>query len=826
MLKQQQILKREQIRSELEHILEYPLTVAVAAMGYGKTTAAKEFLTYSNIKHIWVSVERDESSPQYIWSSLTSQLSRTYPELGKRLHALGFPSDPPQRDKVLRILEDLTYRTNTVLVIDDYHCVHSPEFDSLIERIIRSNIDGFHILILSRTMPEINIEELRLKGYCYLIKSQVFEVSMKEIKDFFMLYGYHITEDIIRQIDEISEGWISAVYLIMQRYAEIGRVERVRSMEKLIETAVMSRYTSEEIKVLKALCALDSFTPQQAVYVTDDRNTAGVIRNLSYGNSFIRYDVEGDTYRIHNILSNYLNNLLQEQPVDIEPSEIYKRSGEWCIQNGDTVTGLRYLLKAKEYDLILSQFEDSSINSVIDNNSSYILELFKSIPEDAKYRHPIGYLAYIGFYVTNVDPASGARLLEQAEQYYQNDISIPPELKKHINGEIELIKAYIGFNDAALMRERLAKAHEILKGHSLIANKDKIITFGSPHSLYLYYREKGKLLWTMNCVKEMFHDYTAMAGDCGKGFDSILKAEYLLETGEVEEAELNAYKAIYKARTMGQVSVIICAQLTIARICAVNGKFSEALDIMGDLSGEVGDSNSPILSSAYDLCAGYIGGIAGKESSFAKWLRLGDIEQSEVLYQGMGFNYIVYGKYLLLKKEYLKLEVLCEDMHKAFSLFNNMLGYLHSFILEAIAKYNLYGAEKAEAAMTAALDIGRSDGIVLPFAEYGVHIMELLKYIQKFAGDDEYLDNVLVYNISYSDNAKNADAVRGMLPELTNREKDILEFVVEGKTNREIASALYIAEVTVRKNITAIYRKLDVTGRASAVKKCIELKII
>ena len=61
---------------------------------------------------------------------------------------------------------------------------------------------------------------------------------------------------------------------------------------------------------------------------------------------------------------------------------------------------------------------------------------------------------------------------------------------------------------------------------------------------------------------------------------------------------------------------------------------------------------------------------------------------------------------------------------------------------------------------------------------------------------------------------------------MTNREKEILELVVEGKINREIASDLFVAEVTVRKNITSIYRKLDVNGRASAVKKAMELKII
>ena len=54
----------------------------------------------------------------------------------------------------------------------------------------------------------------------------------------------------------------------------------------------------------------------------------------------------------------------------------------------------------------------------------------------------------------------------------------------------------------------------------------------------------------------------------------------------------------------------------------------------------------------------------------------------------------------------------------------------------------------------------------------------------------------------------------------------MLDLLVEGKTNREIAAELFIAEVTVSKNITSIYRKVGVTGRPSAVKKVMELKIL
>lgn len=823
---QHNILKRGNLNAEFSKLFDYPLTIAVAAMGYGKTTSTKDYLNEIKAKYVWVSVESDESSPQYLWDSFTRQLTLTDAELGKQLRTLGFPVDAPQRDKILRIIEDHTYMTNTVLVIDDYHFAHSSELDKLIERIVRAKIDGLHILILTRTIPEMNIDELMLKGYCYIIKDALFGVDSNEIKKYFELNGLNITDETAFMVYEISEGWISAVYLIMQRYAEIGRVEPGRSIEKLIETAVMPRYTVREIMILKSLCVLDSFTPEQGIYVTGDCETERIIEKISYANSFIRFDELERTYRIHNIFNSYLRKLLFDQPKDLNPDDLYKRSGEWCLQNGDIITGLKYLLKAKEYDLILNEFEKDSINVVIDNNPSYILDLFGQIPLETRYRHPLGYLAYIGFHVTNLDQAIGARLLADIEYYYQLNDSISPELKRQISGEIELIRAYISFNDASLMHEKLAKAHEMLRGHSVIANKDKIITFGSPHSLYLYYREEGKFLWTMRCVEKMFPYYMEMAGGCGKGFDHLLRAEYCLETGDLQNAELSASKAIYKARTLEQISVIICAFFTRARICIALGRFDEALEIMDELSVDVEACNSPILSSAYDLCAGYIGGLIGRESSFAKWLRSGDMEQSEVLYQGMGFNYIIYGKYLLHKKDFLKLEVLCEEMGETFSHFNNMLGYLHTYILDAIAKYRLYGIEKAKTAMLSALNIGKADNIILPFAEYGIYILQILKDLSSEKKPDEYLERLIDYASQYSDYLKKAEGVKAPVPMLTNREKEILGLVIEGKINREIASELYIAEVTVRKNITSIYRKLDVTGRASAVKTALELKII
>jgi DNA-binding NarL/FixJ family response regulator len=52
---------------------------------------------------------------------------------------------------------------------------------------------------------------------------------------------------------------------------------------------------------------------------------------------------------------------------------------------------------------------------------------------------------------------------------------------------------------------------------------------------------------------------------------------------------------------------------------------------------------------------------------------------------------------------------------------------------------------------------------------------------------------------------------------LTERELGVLRALAEGKTNKEIAQALWLAEQTVKFHLTNIYRKLDVRSRTEAV---------
>jgi len=54
-------------------------------------------------------------------------------------------------------------------------------------------------------------------------------------------------------------------------------------------------------------------------------------------------------------------------------------------------------------------------------------------------------------------------------------------------------------------------------------------------------------------------------------------------------------------------------------------------------------------------------------------------------------------------------------------------------------------------------------------------------------------------------------------PELTDREREVLDLVARGLTNAEIAKRLFLSAKTVRNHVSNVFGKLQVAGRAEAV---------
>jgi two-component system response regulator DevR len=99
---------------------------------------------------------------------------------------------------------------------------------------------------------------------------------------------------------------------------------------------------------------------------------------------------------------------------------------------------------------------------------------------------------------------------------------------------------------------------------------------------------------------------------------------------------------------------------------------------------------------------------------------------------------------------------------------------------------------------------------------------ELVRAIEAVGRGEALLDPSLVQKVftRVREAARKEEAAA--FAELTDQELRVLAQVAEGKTNREIAKALYLGEGTVRNYVSSILSKLSLTNRAEAAAYAVE----
>ena len=124
-------LKRERINRELASIFKFPLTIVEAPMGYGKTTAVREFLALKGVPVIWTSFLSGDDTASGFWERLSTEISKIDQVAADRLKSLGVPADAPQTAMAISIINEMVYKPNTTLVIDDFHLARSMRVTAL-----------------------------------------------------------------------------------------------------------------------------------------------------------------------------------------------------------------------------------------------------------------------------------------------------------------------------------------------------------------------------------------------------------------------------------------------------------------------------------------------------------------------------------------------------------------------------------------------------------------------------------------------------------------------------------------------------------------------
>ncbi len=64
------------------------------------------------------------------------------------------------------------------------------------------------------------------------------------------------------------------------------------------------------------------------------------------------------------------------------------------------------------------------------------------------------------------------------------------------------------------------------------------------------------------------------------------------------------------------------------------------------------------------------------------------------------------------------------------------------------------------------------------------------------------------------------------MEELTERQREVLALIVQGRSNQEIASQVYVSLSTVRFHVSAILAKLGAANRAEAAAMAVKYNLL
>ncbi len=811
-------LPREHITQTLQAaVMRYPLAVLTAPMGYGKTVAARALLRHLGFRIFYLTVNPGMHNALYLWDRMCNQLQEQGSPMAPTFRKLGFPQDSAQLQRLLEQGKAYLGGRPTLMVIDDYHFAHAPECDNLLELLTREQIPGLRLLMLSRTRPALHLDELQVKGLAVVFDQDLLTFSEDDAVRYFQLNGIE-NAAVAQEAWTQSEGWAASLWLCLQNYRTTGLLAPGRGVEGLLNSAVFSQYDREDQRLLAQLSVLDSFTPRQAAAVSGDEAAPRRLLALHERNAFLRYDPATDTYWLHSLFRAFLGKMLAEAD-DVDKALLHTRAGEWHAAGGDIVQALCHFDRAgteEAFTRVLELFEQPSDGLVVMFDPDGVKGVFGHIPWAVRFRRPIGYLAFIYHYMSRVHMEEGLAMLQEATARFAREKSIPAAMQRRIKGEAEVILAIADFNDLFAMRERYIAAHRLLQGRSAISHRNLVWTFGNPHAACLYLRKAGSYADLVQLVKSDLHYYQELSDGCSMGAKNLFRGEYLLETGRLKEVEPYLVKSVYRASGKEQLATIIGANFSLARLFLAEGEAGaqeKVRMLLDDLAPQVERAGHPILGTSFDLCRGYIHGCLGNHENIPGWLQRGEIANMRSFYQGLFFSQIVHGKALLLHGDFLRLEILAQDLPASLKRFANLFGMIHAFAMQAAATQALAGPQQALPLLREAVRFARPDHILLSLAEYGRFILPTLRLLQAQARGDAYIAALAGMTEKFT-----ALTRHGKKKALTGREKEIMGLVAQGKSNPAVAEELGLKPITVGKALTNIYAKLGVKNRAEAVR--------
>ncbi len=892
------ILRRTRLTSLIQQTGDRRVTLINAPAGYGKTTLLGEWQALSssyNQRTAWITLDQFDNAPFRFWFYLVEAIRNVFPTLKYQVETQLSNGDQHSLTGLIPLINEINSLPFILnIILDDFQVIKDPVISAGLVYLIEHQPKNLHLIIASRTRPDIPLSRLRMQNRLVEITAEDLSFSFEETCSFLNdSIKRQLTSNEIVRIFETTEGWIAGLKMSAITFQSRTEGDHIYFTD-IQNNLIFREFFLEEVLInllpdlqefLLASSLLTEFSSGLCDCLFELNNSQKLIEQLVDNNLFIEsIDNQGQWFRYHPLFARALNQQMRKKrPADIIP--IHQKALTWFIENGYPEKAVIHALQSGHQEQAAEIIDSLALQAAIDFDLIKLVHWINAIPDNLIALRPrLGVYNALACFLLGQYDITNIRLREVEDLLYSSSILKTDQIEYDVlKWEISVIRTGIeimagstkkGYAEIsgllddktketnyiyamfthfrARSLEKMGRLQEALEDYKLackfgLARDYHIGYFHSRIGLIQVLLRQGQIIkakqeceQVINYILENKLDSATYNMALSVQLEIALQLNYMSEADRIAEIVLTNFENTIKSESVIYNHIERCVYLTnylvrTKKLKTARQYFDRALSCHQEYSLPGSPIPGVIIDSFVRLTI--------SEACQNKNL---DWQQSAIEFLDDSNRKTPSGKLAqasiyLNQKAYQKakdfLVCLVEDLRKT-----ECEGYLlQAMILLAIALYYNHERDSSFVYLEESLSVGYRTGARRIFLEQGDSLMSLVTEFSKSELGKRFEDKIpgfldgLNYDLdqeckmkgnTISKSEPSMTGIHLLKEPLSDRENEILQMLIVGKTGKEISDLLMVSINTTKTHIQSIYRKFDIHSQRMLIAKAKELDLI
>ncbi len=839
---------------------------------------------------VWLSLDADDNAPQQFFSYLAAAirpLPASQATLSQHLQA---PQPLPAKTLAKAFVNDVVpVSTPFLLILDDFHFIQSAEINAAVTFLLDHMPPQMHLVITSRADPLLPLSRLRARQQLNEIRAADLRLTEAETAVFLNdLMQLNLSPVDIAALEARTEGWVAGLqlaalslekladsakhtfvtdlsgddrYILDYLLDEVLRQQPPHIRDFLLTTSVLDRLYAPLCDFLIAFSALSN--PQ-----LKNLQSQQLLEQLDRANLFlVPLDNTRHWYRYHHLFGDLLTNQLQASNRAVIP-QLHKQASRWFEANSMLAEAFGHAWKSSDFVYVVAFLKRHARELLVRAELVTLVSWLGKLPPEHLAAEPQLCIYYAWAATSLLQLETAVAALNLVDTFTKTAPLSAPELADW-QGQTAVLRGLLAtksldISQAISLSQQgltlLLPDNHLLRGlavstlattqwfiGSTAAAAETLAAAIEPNqmagniseTINLYGMlaqstfEMGQLQRTETicqaALQLILHDSRQQVQGrplAAAGLIYVQLGQLYYEWNRLDAAAAYVQQGIELSQHES-IGNLMMLRVLLATLHSSQGNEESALAELAKVQALTARMTLvQIMAQAADIEA-FIHLQRGELTAVRQWIEAAQIRAEDSPSHFHEPRYLIFAHFLILEGRWAEAEKLLAVLRQQMLAGGRSGRLIHATVLTALAYQQQGQQAQATAVFQQALTLAEPAGFIRTFLNAGQPIAAVLATLKPAnAKQQTYIQTLLDAFQGDSKNSATRTPHSALLEPLSERELEVLLLVANGRSNRQIADELYLAIGTVKKHISNIFGKLQVSSRTQAVARARELNLI